>query len=86
MDGWEFLSRIKQIPELRRIRAVIISTAAAELKRDPAARAIPIVALTALAMKGDEARIRAAGCDGYIAEPMRYQEFPAAIAAQLTRD
>jgi two-component system cell cycle response regulator DivK len=60
--------------------------AAAQLKRDPATRAIPIVALTALAMKGDEARIRAAGCDGYIAKPMRYQEFLAAIAAQLTRD
>jgi two-component system cell cycle response regulator DivK len=26
-------------------------------------------------MKGDEERIRAAGCDGYIAKPMRYQEF-----------
>ena len=34
-------------------------------------------------MKGDEARILAAGCDGYIAKPMRYQEFLAAIAARL---
>ena len=53
------------------------------LKADPATRAIPVIALTALAMKGDEERIRAAGCDGYIAKPMRYQEFLAAIAAQL---
>jgi two-component system, cell cycle response regulator DivK len=57
--------------------------ATAVLKRDDATRAIPVIALTALAMKGDEERIRAAGCDGYIAKPMRYQEFLAAIAAQL---
>jgi two-component system cell cycle response regulator DivK len=53
------------------------------LKRDEATKAIPVIALTALAMKGDEERIRAAGCDGYIAKPMRYQEFLAAVAAQL---
>ena len=57
--------------------------ATAELKRDEATRAIPVIALTALAMKGDEERIRAAGCDGYIAKPMRYMDFLAAIAAQL---
>jgi two-component system cell cycle response regulator DivK len=34
-------------------------------------------------MKGDEARIRAAGCDDYIAKPMRYKEFLASISAQL---
>ena len=53
------------------------------LKGSEATRNIPVIALTALAMKGDEERIRAAGCDGYIAKPMRYQEFLAAIAAQL---
>ena len=57
--------------------------ATAQLKRDDATRAIPVIALTALAMKGDEERIRAAGCDGYIAKPMRYQEFLATVAAQL---
>jgi two-component system, cell cycle response regulator DivK len=59
--------------------------ATALLKRDVATRAIPVIALTALAMKGDEERIRAAGCDGYIAKPMRYKEFLAAIATQLAR-
>jgi two-component system cell cycle response regulator DivK len=54
------------------------------LKGDGATRAIPVIALTALAMKGDEERIRAAGCDGYIAKPIGYKEFLAAIAARLT--
>ena len=58
--------------------------ATAQLKRDDVTRAIPVIALTALAMKGDEERIRAAGCDGYIAKPMNYKEFLAAVSAQLT--
>ena len=53
------------------------------LKSDEATRAIPVIALTALAMKGDEKRIRAAGCDGYIAKPLAYKDFLATIAAQL---
>ena len=59
--------------------------ATALLKRADATRAIPVIALTALAMKGDEERIRAAGCDGYIAKPMRYKDFLAAISTQLAR-
>jgi two-component system, cell cycle response regulator DivK len=59
--------------------------ATALLKGDLATRAIPVIALTALAMRGDEERIRAAGCDGYIAKPMQYQELLAAIAAQLAK-
>ena len=55
------------------------------LKRDEATRAIPVIALTALAMKGDEERIRAAGCDAYIAKPMRYKDALATITAQLAR-
>ena len=57
--------------------------ATALLKQDDATRAIPVIALSALAMKGDEERIRAAGCDGYIAKPMGIQNFLATIAAQL---
>lgn len=54
-----------------------------QLKQDVSTSAIPVIALTALAMKGDEERIRAAGCDGYIGKPMRYKEFLAAVGAQL---
>ena len=57
--------------------------ATAILKQDPSTRAVPVLALTALAMKGDEERIRAAGCDGYIAKPISIQSFLATIAEQV---
>jgi two-component system cell cycle response regulator DivK len=68
-----------QLPGMDGLEATML------LKRDDATRSIPVIALTALAMKGDEERIRAAGCDGYIAKPMRYQEFLAAIVSHLAR-
>ena len=58
--------------------------ATALLKADPETRAIPVIALTALAMKGDEERIRAAGCDGYIAKPLAYREFLGTVAARVS--
>lgn len=44
---------------------------------------VPIVALTAFAMKGDEERAREAGCDGYIAKPIDTRAFPAQVAGYL---
>jgi two-component system cell cycle response regulator DivK len=67
-----------QLPGMDGLEATVL------LKRDEATRAIPVIALTALAMKGDEERIRAAGCDGYIAKPLAYKEFLALISAHLT--
>jgi two-component system, cell cycle response regulator DivK len=67
-----------QLPGIDGLKATELLKQAAET------RAIPVIALTALAMKGDEERIRAAGCDGYIAKPMRYPELLAAVTAQLS--
>jgi two-component system cell cycle response regulator DivK len=59
--------------------------ATAQLKGADETRGIPVIALTALAMKGDEERIRAAGCDGYVAKPLSYKEFLATVTTQLAR-
>ena len=42
-----------------------------EIKDNPLTNKIPVVALTALAMRGDEERIRDAGCDDYISKPVQ---------------
>src|SRR5687767_6171288 len=55
------------------------------LKADPTTRAIPVIALTALAMKGDEERILAAGCDGYVAKPLAYRAFLVVVARHLSK-
>jgi two-component system cell cycle response regulator DivK len=60
-------------------------TAAALLKQDPATAAIPIIALTALAMREDRERGKAAGCDAYIAKPLRYRELFKAIDGLLNK-
>ena len=39
------------------------------IKSNPALRNIPIIAVTSYALSGDEAKARAAGCEGYIAKP-----------------
>lgn len=53
------------------------------LKADPATRDIQVVALTAFAMRSEEAWIRAAGCDGYIAKPIDYKLFLDEVARRL---
>jgi two-component system cell cycle response regulator DivK len=57
--------------------------ATALLKRDPITAAIPIIALTALAMKVDREKSQLAGCDAYIAKPLRYRDLYAAIDTLL---
>lgn len=60
--------------------------ATALLKKDPATAAIPVIALTALAMKGDQEKTHLAGCDAYLAKPVRHKELYAAIALLLPGD
>ncbi|MGV8921134.1 MAG: response regulator [Pseudomonas sp.] len=59
--------------------------ATALLKKDPSTAAIPVIALTAMAMKEDKEKCHRAGCDGYIAKPLRYAELYAAIDALLLK-
>ena len=57
--------------------------ATALLKQDPVTAAIPVIALTAKAMKADQEKSQVAGCDAYIAKPLRYKELYAAIDSLL---
>ena len=45
------------------------------LKDDPDLRVIPVVAVTAFAMKGDEERIREGGCEAYLSKPISVGKF-----------
>jgi len=56
-----------------------------KLKADPETRDTIVVAVTAYAMKGDEARALAAGCDGYIAKPIDTRTLPKTLARFLER-
>lgn len=58
-------------------------TVARQLKAGPLTSAIPIVALTAYAMKGDEECFRSEGCDGYLAKPFRLEQFREAVRSLL---
>lgn len=60
-------------------------TATTLLKQDPVTASIPVIALTALAMKADQEKTRVAGCDAYIAKPLRYRELYTAIDALLIK-
>lgn len=50
-------------------------TATRRLKEDPATQQIPVVALTAHAMKGDQEKAQAAGCAGYLTKPVDTRTF-----------
>lgn len=53
------------------------------LKANPSMRDICIVGLTAYAMAGDEERILAAGCDGFLAKPLDTRRLPGVISSML---
>ena len=59
--------------------------ATALLKQDPLTADIPVIALTAMAMKADQEKSRLAGCDAYISKPLRYLELYATIDALLAK-
>src|SRR5499425_577445 len=53
------------------------------LKEDDDLRAIPVIAVTAFAMKGDEEKIRNGGCEAYIAKPISVVKFLETVAKLL---
>ena len=57
--------------------------AARQLKADPETADIPIIALTAFALRGDEERAREAGCDDYLSKPCRPQTIREVVARFL---
>src|SRR5450631_2731449 len=57
--------------------------ATAILKQDPATAAIPVIALSALAMNADAERSMSAGCDAHIVKPLRYNELYVAMERLL---
>ena len=58
-----------QLPDMSGLDAV------AELKRDKRTQAIPVVAVTAFALAGDEQKALRGGCDGYLAKPIALRSF-----------
>jgi CheY-like chemotaxis protein len=56
------------------------------LKADVLLQSIPIVALSAFAMKGDDEKAIESGCDGYITKPINTRTFPAQVRAFLSLD
>jgi|SRR3989337_1996997 len=67
------------LPEMDGITATKI------LKSDDNCRAIPVIALTASAMKGEVERILAEGFDGYISKPIEVKKFVKAISSYIRK-
>lgn len=58
-----------QLPEVSGLDVIKL------LKEDDALRSIPVIAITAFAMKGDEEKIRKSGCEGYLSKPISVVKF-----------
>ena len=85
-NGYEALDALKehrpdliimdiQLPEISGLEV----TKRIKQDPDPTLRAIPVIAVTAFAMKGDEERIRQGGCEGYLSKPISVASFIAAV-------
>ena len=85
-DGRDALERARQfVPNLIIMDIQLPNISGLDLieaaKKDPTLRAIPVLAVTAYAGKGDEERIRDAGAEGYLAKPVSIGPFMQAVRA-----
>jgi two-component system cell cycle response regulator DivK len=85
-NGYEALDALKesrpdliimdiQLPEISGLEV----TKRIKQDKDETLRAIPVIAVTAFAMKGDEERIRQGGCEGYLSKPISVASFIATV-------
>src|SRR5918998_5070006 len=66
-----------QLPEISGLEVTRI------IKQDENLRDIPVIAVTAFAMKGDEERIRQGGCEGYLSKPISVASFMQAVKSYV---
>ena len=79
-NGFESLDLVRKLrPDLILMDIQLPQVSGLEVTRwikdDPELRAIPVVAVTAFAMKGDEERIREGGCEAYLSKPISVGKF-----------
>lgn len=79
-DGMEALSLARQHhPDLILMDIQLPEVSGLEvtkwIKEDEGLRAIPVIAVTAFAMKGDEEKMRDGGCEAYLAKPISVSKF-----------
>ena len=87
-NGFEALDLVRKLrPDLILMDIQLPQVSGLEVTRwikdDPELRAIPVVAVTAFAMKGDEERILQGGCEGYISKPISVPHFLETIARYI---
>ena len=87
-NGFEALDLVRKLrPDLILMDIQLPQVSGLEVTRwikdDPELRSIPVVAVTAFAMKGDEERIREGGCEGYISKPISVPHFLETIARYI---
>jgi two-component system cell cycle response regulator DivK len=88
-NGEEALAAInKQRPDLvlMDIQLPIMDgyTATKQIKADPALRSIPIIAVTSYALRSEEKKARAAGCEDYVTKPFSPRQLLAKIRQHLS--
>lgn len=89
-DAEQALQRVQHIvPDLFLIDIALPGmdglTLLRELKADVRFKTVPMIVLTAFAMKGDEEKAIAAGCDDYVTKPIDTRAFPKQIAEWLSK-